>query len=102
VSEHLVESGPSGNTHQRGRVSHQRQRRQRTLADDDGVHELDGDMLGIGGRATVAEGQQLAAAQEPDGHVMACVGEAVGGTGQRGASGLPARERLRRHPTQHF
>ena len=64
-------------SHQRGRVAHQGQGRQRTLADDHRVHELHRDMLCIGGPRPVAEDEQAAASLEAPGHVPA-------GKGQRG------------------
>ena len=56
-------------------VAGQRQRRQRALAHDDRMHELDRDMLRVGARAAVAEDEQGSAVLEPRGHGAAGIGD---------------------------
>jgi hypothetical protein len=81
-SDQSVEPGP---------VFHRNiERRQGPLADDDRVHELDGDMLSVGGIWSAAEGEQPPAAQEARRHFTACFGQADGLTRKKAAGDLIA------------
>ena len=72
----------------------------RPLADDDRVHELDGEVLRVRRRRTRAEDDQLPATGEPAGHGVAGPGDQLGVRAERPARRLPALEELRgrRHP----
>jgi hypothetical protein len=78
VREHRVEAPAPRDAHERRGVGDQGQGGQRPLADDDRVHELDRHVLGVGGGAAVAEGQELAAAGEALRHGVAGAGDALG------------------------
>ncbi len=74
-------------------VGGQRDRRQRALADDDRVHELDGHVLRVRARRARAEDEELAALVEPQRHRMRGAGDLLGLVGELTARAGPALER---------
>ena len=65
-----------------GDVGGQRDRRERALADDHGMDELDGDVLRVRARPAGAERDQLPALVEPHGHGVAGIGHRPGLVGE--------------------
>jgi hypothetical protein len=80
--EDLVEALRAGNTGYRRDISGQRDRRQRTLAHDDRVNELDYDVLRVRAGCPVAEHDEGAATVEANGHRVASSGDRCGIVGQ--------------------
>jgi hypothetical protein len=83
MGEDLVEAEVPGHAGHGRRVGRERERGQRPLADDDRVHELDREVLGVGGGPAVAEHDQLAAAREPHRHVVTGGGDQLGVVGEQ-------------------
>jgi hypothetical protein len=54
------------------------QRGQGPFANDDRVHELDGDVLGVGRGRAIAESQEPPSSEEPAGHLVASLGQSGG------------------------
>jgi hypothetical protein len=79
------------------RVGRERDGRERPLADEDGMDELHGDVLGIARLRALAAHQQRAAPCEPTGHALADVCDRIG----MGSEERPRRADARREVSIH-
>ncbi len=78
VREDLVEALKAGNTGHRRDVGGRCDRRECTLAHDDGVDELHRDLLGISAGNPVTEYHPSALAVEADSHRVTCCSKRLG------------------------